>query len=172
MTPLSVCSKHIKFAFFICKINQLANKHFLKTFITITKFIYIRTNKSGRECTWSFFILLCTWVVVLLFFRIISVSGNLVGSNSKVSFIFLWYKFKALFSIIKFNLHNVSRREVLKVSLYPLPSCWHKYPKEQQISSPFVQPSVCLISLLFAEKTYSFVSLFSSLLKIDFSKWL
>ena len=48
------------------------------------------------QCAGSFFILLDSWVVILLLLRIISVSRNLIGSNSKVNFIFSWYKFNAL----------------------------------------------------------------------------
>ena len=48
------------------------------------------------ECTGSIFISLCNWVVILLLLRIISLSRNLVGFNSKFSFIFCWYEFNAL----------------------------------------------------------------------------
>ena len=94
------------------------------------------------QCTDSFFILWFTWVVILPLFQIISVSRILVGSNSNASFIFWCYKFNALqsssvsffFFWNRYHPDNSCRKEILKVPLYPFPSCKHRYPKEQQIS--------------------------------------
>ena len=57
--------------------------------------LYI-TGIFDIECTGSIFISLCTWVVILLLLRIISLSRNQVGFNSKFSFIFWLYEFNAL----------------------------------------------------------------------------
>ena len=47
------------------------------------------------QSTGSFLILSYTWVVILLFLRITSVSRNMAEFNSKVSFLFWWYEFNA-----------------------------------------------------------------------------
>ena len=54
------------------------------------------TENFYVQCTGSFFILWFTWVVILPLFQIISLSRILVGSNSKVTFIFWCYEFNAL----------------------------------------------------------------------------
>ena len=61
--------------------------------------IVLRLHVTGifdDQCTRSFFILSYTRVVILQLLRIFSVSRNLVGSNSKVGFIFWWNEFSAL----------------------------------------------------------------------------
>ena len=60
---------------------------------------FFLTGVFDVQYTGSFFILLYPWVVILLSLWIISVSRSLVGSNSKVNFIFWWYEFNALKSL-------------------------------------------------------------------------
>ena len=60
---------------------------------------FFLTGVFDVQYTGSFFILVQPWVIILLSLRIISVSRNLVGSNSKVNFIFWWYEFNALKSL-------------------------------------------------------------------------
>ena len=60
---------------------------------------FFLTGVFDVQYTGSFFILVYPWVIILLSLRIISVSRNLVGSNSKVNFIFWWYEFNALKSL-------------------------------------------------------------------------
>ena len=60
---------------------------------------FFLTGVFDVQYTGSFFILLYPWVVILPSLWIISVSRGLVGSNSKVNFIFWWYEFNALKSL-------------------------------------------------------------------------
>ena len=98
----------------------------------------IRLCTSNKlKINWSSFNFIVHYSCNLLLFRIIFVFRNFSGFSSKVSFVFWWWKacqFNSFFPWHTYHPYNVCRKEVLKVPLYPLPSCKNKYPKEQQIS--------------------------------------